>query len=633
MPPVKMRGVQRPKHTKKTVSRLLSYMGSFKLLWPFVFLFLIITAAAEVYGTYLIKPAINDFIVPFIANENPPLHLFLSLIIKLIIIYTIGCVSTYLSQRILLTISTSTMYKIRTELFERQSHLPVKYYDTHTHGSLMSLYTNDTDTLRDMFSQSIPQLMTGFFQVSGIFVMMLVLSIPLTLTMIFTIALIMFITAKIGKLSAKAYKEQQSSIGALNGYIEELIEGQQIVKLFTHEQTAIEQFKTFNDRLCSAGTKASTLANILGPIMNNLSHLQYALVAAGGALLVITGHMDLGTAASFLQSTRSFSRPLGQLSQQFNSILNALAGAERIFSAIDETPEVDKGCVVLVNAIEAVTSEKNNHQKKLVQSFAHTGSWAWKSLKLNTIKKLEGDVVFNNVDFSYEPKTKVLNSINLHARPGQKIAIVGSTGSGKTTIINLLTRFYDIRDGKGTITYDGIPLKDIKKSDLRRSLSVVLQDTHLFTQTVRENIRYGNLEATDVQVYEAARLANADFFIRHLPQGYDTLIKGDGSTLSQGQRQLIAIARAAVADPPVLILDEATSSIDTRTERLIEKGMDSLMKGRTVFVIAHRLSTVRNADCIIVLEKGNIIESGTHDQLFQKKGRYYQLYTGAFELE
>lgn len=493
----------------------------------------------------------------------------------------------------------------------------------------MSLYTNDTDTLRDMFSQSIPQLLTGIFQVAGIFCMMLFLSIPLTAVMVLTVAGIMLLSATVGKKSAKAYRVQQENIGKINGYIEEMIEGQNVVKIFTREEQANRNFSKLNEALCESGTQASTYANILGPIMNNLSHFQYALISILGAVLVITGYMDLGTIASFLQSTREFSRPLSQLSQQFNSILNALAGAERIFAAINQKPEKDNGTVSLVNAYEA---KFKKDEKVLVQSFAQTGTWAWHCPELDRLKLLCGDVVFKEVDFSYNRRKRVLNGISLHAKPGQKIALVGSTGSGKTTIANLLTRFYDIEEGSGSITYDGIPLNDIKKQDLRRSIAVVLQDIHLFTGTVLENIRYGNLEATDKQVYDAVKLANADSFIRHLPQGFDTVIKGDGSNLSQGQRQLIAIARAAVANPPVLILDEATSSIDTRTESLIEKGMGQLMRGRTVFVIAHRLSTVRNADCIIVLEEGSIIEQGTHDELLQKHGRYYQLYTGAFEL-
>ena len=629
MSSVKIRGTQKPNHTVKTVLRLLSYMKAFKVLLPLLFFCIILSAGAEVAGAYLLKPAVNNYILPLMGKQNPDLAGFAVLIIKIAGIYAIGAISSFLTQRLLLKISTSTLYKIRCELFNHQSKLSLRYYDSHTHGVLMSLYTNDTDTLRDMFSQSIPQLLTGIFQVAGIFCMMLFISIPLTAVMVLTVAGIMLLSATVGKKSAKAYRVQQENIGKINGYIEEMIEGQNVVKIFTREEQANRKFSKLNEALCESGTQASTYANILGPIMNNLSHFQYALISILGAVLVITGYMDLGTIASFLQSTREFSRPLSQLSQQFNSILNALAGAERIFAAINQKPEKDNGTVTLVNAYEA---KFKKDEKVLVQSFAQTGTWAWHCPELDRLKLLCGDVVFKEVDFSYNRRKRVLNGISLHAKPGQKIALVGSTGSGKTTIANLLTRFYDIEEGSGSITYDGIPLNDIKKQDLRRSIAVVLQDIHLFTGTVLENIRYGNLEATDKQVYDAVKLANADSFIRHLPQGFDTVIKGDGSNLSQGQRQLIAIARAAVANPPVLILDEATSSIDTRTEFLIEKGMDQLMRGRTVFVIAHRLSTVRNADCIIVLEEGSIIEQGTHDELLQKHGRYYQLYTGAFEL-
>lgn len=629
MSSVKIRGTQKPNHTVKTVLRLLSYMKAFKVLLPLLFFCIILSAGAEVAGAYLLKPAVNNYILPLMGKQNPDLTGFAILIIKIAGIYAIGAISSFLTQRLLLKISTSTLYKIRCELFNHQSKLSLRYYDSHTHGVLMSLYTNDTDTLRDMFSQSIPQLLTGIFQVAGIFCMMLFLSIPLTAVMVLTVAGIMLLSATVGKKSAKAYRVQQENIGKINGYIEEMIEGQNVVKIFTREEQANRNFSKLNEALCESGTQASTYANILGPIMNNLSHFQYALISILGAVLVITGYMDLGTIASFLQSTREFSRPLSQLSQQFNSILNALAGVERIFAAINQKPEKDNGTVSLVNAYEA---KFKKDEKVLVQSFAQTGTWAWHCPELDRLKLLCGDVVFKEVDFSYNRRKRVLNGISLHAKPGQKIALVGSTGSGKTTIANLLTRFYDIEEGSGSITYDGIPLNDIKKQDLRRSIAVVLQDIHLFTGTVLENIRYGNLEATDKQVYDAVKLANADSFIRHLPQGFDTVIKGDGSNLSQGQRQLIAIARAAVANPPVLILDEATSSIDTRTESLIEKGMGQLMRGRTVFVIAHRLSTVRNADCIIVLEEGSIIEQGTHDELLQKHGRYYQLYTGAFEL-
>ncbi|WP_296325024.1 ABC transporter ATP-binding protein [Treponema sp. UBA3813] len=596
MPPVKMRGTQRPKNTKKTIRRLVSYMGRFKSLWIFVFLFVILSALAEVAGAYLLKPAINDYILPLIGKENPDLEGLIRLVLTMIAVYVIGAFSSYGSERILIFISTNTLCNIRKDLFHHMEKLPLRYYDSRQHGLLMSLYTNDTDTLREMFSMSVPQLFSTFFQVSGIFIMMCLLSIPLTCLMLFTIALIMILSAQIGKRSARAFRSQQENIGRVNGYIEELIEGQRVVKVFTREEEAKARFDELNEDLRKAGTSAMSYVSVLGPMMNNLSHIQYALTAIAGAFLVIKGFTDVGTIASFLQSTRSFSRPLTQVSQQFNSVLNALAGAERIFAVIDEEIESDEGNVEVDSSFK-------------------------------------GDFVFENVNFGYEKNIPVLKNISLYAHPGEKIALVGSTGSGKTTITNLLTRFYDIEEGQGKILYDGHPLKTIKKDSLRRSLGMVLQDTHLFTGTIFDNIRYGKLDATKEEVLAAARLANADYFISHLSEGYDTVITGDGSSLSAGQRQLLAIARAAVANPPVLILDEATSSIDTRTERHIQKGMDSLMRGRTVFVIAHRLSTVRNADEILVLEKGEIIERGNHDALMEKQGRYYDLYTGAFKLE
>ncbi len=598
MPPVKIRGTQKPKNTKKTILRLVSYMGKFKVLWPLVFFFVIVASLAEVAGTYLLKPALNEFIVPFIGKQNVDLSAFIRLIFTMLAIYAAGVLSSYASERILIHISTKTLFNIRRDLFHHMEKLPLKFFDTHPHGVLMSLYTNDTDTLREMFSMSVPQLFSTFFQVSGILIMMMILSLPLTILVVGTTVLIMLLSAKIGKKSGMAFRSQQENIARVNGYIEELIEGQRVVKVFTREKKTNEKFDILNENLCKAGTSAMSYVSVLGPIMNNLSHVQYALTAITGAFMVISGKIDIGTVASFLQSIRSFSRPLTQVSQQFNSVLNALAGAERIFAAIDEKIEEDSGEIILQNQDEKF-----------------------------------GKIIFNDVSFGYNPEVEVLNKINLRTEPGKKIALVGSTGSGKTTITNLLTRFYDLEDGKGEITYDGIPIKKIKKDSLRSSLGMVLQDTHLFTGTIRDNIKYGNLSASEDEILAAAKLANADFFIRHLPDGYGTVITGDGENLSQGQRQLLAIARAAVANPAILILDEATSSIDTRTETLIQQGMDRLMHGRTVFVIAHRLSTVRNADEIIVLEKGKIIERGNHEHLLAKKGRYYALYTGTFKLE
>ncbi|MBQ9538077.1 MAG: ABC transporter ATP-binding protein [Treponema sp.] len=655
MPRMNMRGMAKPKNVANTIKRIFRYLGIYKLQLFFVMLAVIVSSGATVACDSMLKPAINNYIVPLYqraaAGEQivfADFYPFLRLILLMAVIFVCGALATWVNSRLMLHVSTQTLYRIRRDLFDELERLPMRYYDAHTHGELMSLFTNDTDTLRDMMSQSLPQLFSSIISVTAVFVMMLITSPILTLLVIVTISLMLFIVACVGKRSAAAFRDQQAAIGKVNGYIEELIEGQRVVKVFNHEEAVIKEFCRKNDELCEAGTRANTYANILGPFTNNVGHIQYALVSIAGAAMIIRGMLDLGSIAAFLQYTRAFTRPISMMSQQFNGILNALAGAERIFACIDEENELDEGTVTLVNASETLPSASGDGKVHLVQSYAQTGEWAWrihKEMAADTdmdvthadreefvLRRLQGDVDFKDVSFSYVPEKEVLHHIDLHARPGEKIALVGSTGSGKTTITNLLTRFYDIEDGKGLITYDGIPLKDIKKDDLRHSLGMVLQDTHLFTGSIRDNIRYGNLEASESQIVAAAKLANADYFIRHLEKGYDTVISGDGGNLSQGQRQLLAIARAAVADPPVLILDEATSSIDTRTEALIEKGMDSLMEGRTVFVIAHRLSTVRNANEIIVLEKGTIIERGNHDSLMAKKGRYYDLYTGAFEL-
>ena len=621
MPPSRnTKPVRKPKDAGKTIKRILTYLLDYKIHLVFVVIGIIFSSVASIAGTYLLKPVINNL------TSSADIPKLVGTLILMGTFYALGIIGTFMYNRLMLTISSGTLEKIRVQLFTHMQSLPIKYFDTHTHGELMSRFTSDTDTMREMLSQSIPQLFTSVISVIGVFTAMLVLSPILTVLVVAMLFLILAVIKKIGAKSSVYFKEQQREIGKVNGYIEEMIEGQRVVKVFCHEDKVKGDFDVINENLCNAATSANTCANILMPIMGNLSYMHYAITAAAGAFLVIKGVIgDIGTIASFLQFTRSFSQPITQMSQQFNSVLSALAGAERIFEVLDEKSEEDNGNVTLVKA------EKKDG--RIVETDKYTGMWAWKIPEKTggfSYIRLKGDVRFHNVTFGYEENKTVLNNVSLYAKPGQKIAFVGSTGAGKTTITNLINRFYDVPDGK--ISYDGININRIKKADLRRSLAFVLQDTHLFTGTVKENIRYGNLYASDEDVVNAAKLANAHSFIMHLPKGYDTHLSSDGANLSQGQRQLLSIARAAVANPPVLVLDEATSSIDTRTESLIEKGMDSLMHGRTVFVIAHRLSTVRNSDAIMVLENGSVIERGNHEELIEQKGKYYSLYTGAFEL-
>ena len=572
---------------------------------------------------------IDDYIVPMMSQSSPDFGPLIKALMKLAMFYVAGILMTYAYNRIMVNVSQGTMKKIRIDLFTHMESLPIKYFDTHAHGDIMSIYTNDTDTLRQMIGQSMPQLVNSAVTIVSVFISMIILNIPLTILTVLMVGVMMFTTGKVASKAGSYFGRQQKSIGELNGFIEEMMEGQKVVKVFCHEKESIEKFNELNEELFNSANNANGFANILMPINNNLGNLGYVVCAIFGSILAIggIGSFTLGGLASFLQLNKSFTQPISQVSQQLNAVVMALAGAERVFNLMDEKPEVDDGCVTLVNAKE----DKNGNIEECEE---HTGVWAWKYPRKDgstTLTKLQGNVVFNDVDFGYNEEKTILHHIKLYAEPGQKIAFVGATGAGKTTITNLINRFYDIQDGK--IRYDGININKIKKADLRRSLGIVLQDTHLFTGTVADNIRYGKLDATDEEVIKAAKLANAHGFISRLPQGYDTVLTGDGGSLSQGQRQLLAIARAAIADPPVLILDEATSSIDTRTEHLVQDGMDSLMLGRTTFVIAHRLSTVRNSDAIMVLELGRIIERGNHNSLIAKGGKYYQLYTGAFELE
>ena len=621
---------QKPKNVKKTVLRLFGYLSKRKWLLILVVVMVLLSTLGMVSASYFIRVIVDDYLQPMLTAgpENADFGPLIHMLLRMAVLFALSAAAAYGYARIMLILSQSTVNIIRRDLFDAMQDLPISYFDTHTHGELMSRYTNDVDTVRNFLSMGFVQTISSLVSVVATFGMMLFLSFRLTVLMLVAIAVMLVIIKKMGGKSSRYFRAQQKALGAANGFIEETIEGQKVVKVFNHEQKSIEAFSALNDELQNAATSANTYASALMPIMGNFSHVVYAAIAAAGGVFVIGNTLSVGTVLSFLQYTRSFTQPLTNLSQQFNNILSALAGAERIFDVIDQKPETDDGYVTLVNA-------KYTENGELIECPEHTGLWAWKHKHTAdgsvTYKKLEGDVEFEHVTFSYDGKKTVLNDISLYARPGQKIAFVGSTGAGKTTITNLLNRFYEIQDGK--IRYDGINIQKIKKADLRRSLAMVLQDTHLFTGTVEDNIRYGNLDATHEQIVEAAKLANADDFITRLPQGYDTVITGDGANLSQGQRQLLAIARAAVADPPVLVLDEATSSIDTRTEHLIEQGMDKLMQGRTVFVIAHRLSTVRNADAIMVLEHGEIIERGDHDDLLRQKGKYYQLYTGQFELK
>ena len=618
------------KNTAKTAKRLLKYVtGMYKVQFVIVFVCILLSSVASISVSLSLKFLLDDFIIPLIGQKQPNFAELYQAMAVLGCIFLVGVVSTFVYTRMMVTIGQGVLKQVRDDMFEHMQTLPIRYFDQNTNGSIMSLYTNDTDTLRQMINQSIPQALMSFFTIIVTFISMLILSPLLTVLAVVMIGVLLLVTKKIGGNSGKFFVRQQIALADVTGYVEERMNGQRVVKVFNHENKSKEEFDKLNEQLFESAANANTFANMMGPVIGNIGNLQFVLTAVLGGFLSVrgVGGITLGVMASYLQFTKSFTQPFMQVAQQFNSIVMALAGAERIFNLIDEEPEMDEGYVELVNA-------KKDAQGNIVECKEKTGMWAWKHPHeadgTVTYTELKGDVRFEDVTFGYNSDKVILQDISLFAKPGQKLAFVGSTGAGKTTITNLINRFYDIQGGK--IRYDGINITKIKKDDLRRSLGIVLQDTHLFTGTIMENIRYGKLDATDEEVYEAARLSHADQFIRMLPNGYDTVLSGDGEELSQGQRQLLSIARAAVANPPVLILDEATSSIDTRTESIVQKGMDNLMKGRTVFVIAHRLSTIRNSDAIIVLEHGKIIERGDHEDLIQMKGTYYQLYTGKLEL-
>ena len=621
-----MRGGEKVKDPGKLFKRVWNYMmAGYKWVFVIVVICILLSGVATIIGTLFMRTLVDDYIVPLTKMADPDYGPLAEAVFKMIGVFLIGVFSSWLYNRLMINVTQGSLRRLRVDLFHKMESLPIKYFDTHSHGDIMSVYTNDVDTMRQLISQSVPQIINSTITFLMTFVSMIVLSVPLTLLSIFMVIVTLVVSLSLAKVSGNYFAEQQTRLGDTNGYIEEMVSGQKVIKVFTHEAKAIEGFNTKNDALRESANNANKIANIMMPINANLGNISYVLVAILGGVLALSGHFSLtiGTLISYLTLNRNFSQPITQIAMQANSIMMALAGAQRVFEMMDAEPEVDNGYVTLVN----VTEDRDGN---LVECEERTGRWAWKHPHQAdgtiTYEELKGAVTLNGVDFGYNDDKLVLHDIQMYAMPGQKIAFVGSTGAGKTTITNLINRFYDIQDGK--IRYDDININKIKKADLRRSLGMVLQETHLFTGTVMENIRFGRLDATDEECIAAAQLANADAFIRRLPDGYNTMLKGDGGNLSQGQRQLLAIARAAVADPPVLILDEATSSIDTRTEQLVQKGMDALMAGRTTFVIAHRLSTVRNADCIMVLEQGRIIERGSHDDLLKLKGRYYELYTG-----